>query len=382
MIVGRSGELARLEELRVALRHGDGSALVVHGEAGIGKTTLLDALVERAGDEMSVLRACGAETEAQLGFAVLVDLLHPLQGELASLPAPQAAALAGALALGAPAPGDRLAVCVATLGVLRAAARRRPVLLVLDDAQWADAASRECIEYVARRAGGSLGVVLGARDPWYAPERVRLPALPVSPIDADAAAELLRRRAPGLAPRVAAAIIEAAAGNPLALVELPATLPAGQRAGTAPLDLPLTPGSRLRHAFADRIAGLGGPARRALLVAATHAGDDLPAIAAACRHAGTDVAELTRAEACGLVRLAPGRVVFAHPLIRGAVYGDANPAERRAAHAALAVVHCGERRVWHLAAAAVGPDERVAAELERVGSDAAARRRRTSGPPA
>ena len=378
MIVGRSGELARLEELLAALRHGDGSALVLHGEAGIGKTTLLDALVERAGGGTSVLRACGAESEAELAFAVLADLLHPLQGELASLPAPQAAALAGALALGPPVPGDRLAVSVATLGVLRAAACRGPLVVVLDDAQWADAASRECIEYVARRAGGSLAVVLAARDPWYQPERVRLPALAVGPVDADGAAELLRRRAADLAPPVAAAIIEAAAGNPLALVELPATLPADQRAGIAPLALPLAPGGRIRHAFAGRIAALGPRARRALLVAAMHAGEDLPAIAAACRHAGTDVAELADAEACGLVRLAPGRVAFAHPLIRGAVCGDASPSDRRAAHEALAGVLCGERRVWHLAAAAVGPDERVAAELERAGTEAAARRAYTA----
>jgi ATP/maltotriose-dependent transcriptional regulator MalT len=378
MIVGRSTELARLEELLAALRRGDGSALVLHGEAGIGKTTLLDALADRARDEMRVLRACGAETEAQLAFAVLADLLHPLRAELTSLPAPQVAALASALALGPPVPGDRLAVSVATLGVLRAAACHGPVLVMLDDAQWADAASRECIEYVARRAGGRLGVVLAARDPWYVPERMRLEALAVGPVDADGAAELLRRRASDLAPPVAAAIIEAAAGNPLALVELAATLPADQRAGVAPLALPLAPGGRLRHAFAGRIAALGPRARRALLVASMHAGEDLPAIAGACLHAGTDVAELTSAEACGLVRLTPGRVVFAHPLIRGAMHGDASPSERRAAHEALAGVLGGERRVWHLAAAAVGPDEGVAAELERVGSEAAARRAYTA----
>jgi DNA-binding CsgD family transcriptional regulator len=374
MIVGRSGELARLDDLLAALCYGEGTALVVHGEAGIGKTTLLDALAERAGDRVTLLRVCAAEMEAQLAFAVLADLLQPLADELETLPAPQAAALAGALALGPPVRGDRLAVCVATLGVLRAAACRRPVLVLLDDAQWADAASRECVEYVARRAGGHLAVVLAARDPWCAPERLRLPALTVGPVDAAGAAELLRRRAPGLAPPVAAAIVEAAAGNPLALVELPATLPADQRAGIAPLDLPLAPDGRLRLAFAGRLAALSPPARRALLVAAAHAGDDLPTIAAASQRVGVDVAELAGAEASGLVRLGAGRVVFAHPLVRGSVYRDASAADRRAAHAALACVQAGERRAWHLAAAAVGPDEQVAAELERVGNEAAARR--------
>jgi hypothetical protein len=114
-----------------------------------------------------------------------------------------------ALALEAPAPGDRLAVCVAALGMLRAEARCRPVLVVVDDVQWVDVSSRECIEYIARRAGGPLAVVLAARDPWYPPERIRLPDLPVGPVDDAAAAELLRQRAPELAPPVAAAITQA-----------------------------------------------------------------------------------------------------------------------------------------------------------------------------
>src|SRR5262249_314230 len=154
----------------------------------------------------------------------------------------------GALALGPPVPGDRLAVCVATLGVLRAAAARRPVLLVLDDVQWVDAPSRECVEYVARRAGGALTVVLAARDPWYASATVRLRELACGPLDDAGAAELLRQRAPGLAPPVAAAITETAAGNPLALLELPTTLTADQRTGVVPLELPLAPGDRLQHA--------------------------------------------------------------------------------------------------------------------------------------
>src|SRR5205807_1094434 len=176
----------------------------------------------------AVVRARGAETEAELAFSALADLLEPVLGEVAALPAPQAAALRGALALGPPvtgppAPGDRLAVCVATLGVLRAAAQRRPVLAVVDDLQWIDASSRECIEYAARRAGGRLAVVLAARDPWYPSEHVHLPELQVGPVDDAGAAELLRHRAPDLAPPVAAAIAQAAAGNPLALVELTAT---------------------------------------------------------------------------------------------------------------------------------------------------------------
>ena len=216
MIVSRAAELSRLDDLLAALASGEGGALVLHGEAGMGKTTLLEALAVRAGDAVTVVRAFGAETEAELTFSALADLLDPVLGELAVLPKLQAAALMGALALGPPAPGDRLAVCVAALGVLRAAAQRRPVLVLVDDIQWVDASSRECVEYVARRAGGRLAVVLAARDPWQPSERGRLPELRVGPVDDAGAAELLRRRAPGLAPPVAAAITQAAAGNPLA----------------------------------------------------------------------------------------------------------------------------------------------------------------------
>jgi DNA-binding CsgD family transcriptional regulator len=381
MIVSRAAELSRLDDLLTALAGGEGSALVVRGEAGIGKTTLLETLAVRSGDAVTVIRTCGAETEAELAFSALADLLDPVLGELAALPEPQAAALMGALALGPPAPGDRLAVCVATLGVLRAAAQRRPVLAMVDDLQWVDASSRECIEYAARRACGPLAVVLAARDPWYPPEHIHLPELQVGPVDGIGAAELLRHRAPDLAPPVAAAIAQAAAGNPLALVELTAALNTDQRTGAVPLDLPLAPGRRLQHAFSGRIGALGEPARRALLIAAAHAGPELPVIAAACLNAGTDVGHLDDAEAFGLVRIGANRVSFTHPLIRGVVYQEASAAERRVAHAALAAAlgDGDDRRAWHLAAAAVGTDEEVAAGLERVGGRAVARRAYAAG---
>jgi DNA-binding CsgD family transcriptional regulator len=381
MIVSRATELSRLDDLLAALARGEGGALVVRGEAGIGKTTLLETLAARAGDAVTVIRAWGAETEAELTFSALADLLDPVLGELAALPEPQAAALMGALALGPPAPGDRLAVSVATLGVLRAAAQHHPVLAVVDDVQWIDVSSRECIEYVADRAGGRLAVVLAARDPWCPSEHVHLPELRIGPVDDEGAAELLRQRAPELVPPVAAAIAQAAAGNPLALVELTAMLNADQRTGTAPLDLPLAPGRRLQRAFSGRVGALDEPARRALLIAAAHAGPELPVIAAACLGAGTDVGHLGEAEASGLMRIEANRVSFTHPLIRGVVYQEGEAAERRIAHAALAAAlgDDDDRRVWHLAAAAVGTDEEVAAGLERVGSQAVARRAYAAG---
>jgi DNA-binding CsgD family transcriptional regulator len=177
---------------------------------------------------------------------------------------------------------------------------------------------------------------------------------------------------------VAAAIADAAAGNPLALVELPAALTADQRAGIAALEQPLTASGRLQQAFASRVDSLGPAARHALLIAAAHADGDLHTIATACSADGTDVAALADAEACGLVRLSSAQLAFAHPLVRGTVYRHASASERRAAHAAIAGALQDDRRVWHLATAAIGPDEEIALELERLGGRAAARRAHAS----
>ena len=367
MILGRARELDTLDALLRDLRAGRGRALVVRGDPGIGKTTLLDALVERAGEE-TVLRARGIETEAELAFSALSDVLGPVLDRLPALPAPQSAALAAALALGPPAPGDRLAVCVATLGLLRAAA---PVLAVVDDIHWLDASSRECLLYAARRAGGDVALVLAIRDPS---DGLGLDELPLAPLSRDGSLELLAATAPDLAPAVTNALADAAAGNPLALVELPAMLTPEQRRGVSGLELPLAPGRRLHAAFAERIGELNLRSRRALLVAAAHSGDDLAALSVACGNAETSVNELARAEERGLVRLDSGRVTFAHPMIRGVAYQAASPSERRRAHRALADVLRGERRAWHLAAAAVGPDELAATALEEVAGAAAERR--------
>ena len=283
MYVSRPAELGTLDELLDGLRAGRGGSILLRGDAGMGKTTLLDALVERCGDEITVLHTRGVETEAELAFSALRDLLSPGLDRLAALPGQQADALSAALALGPPASGDRLAVCVATLGLLQATAAARPVLAVVDDLQWLDAASRECVLYAARRAAGPVAVALAVREPEdVALERLGLPELRLEPLDHAASLALLARTAPDLAPSAALAVAEVAAGNPLALVELPGTLTPEQRAGTVNLELPIAPGGRLRAAFADRIDELEPPARRALLVAASHAGADLGTIAAAC----------------------------------------------------------------------------------------------------
>jgi DNA-binding CsgD family transcriptional regulator len=361
VILSRGSELSALDELVAGVRAGRGGALVVRGEPGIGKTTLLTAIAER--DDVTVLRARGVETEAELAFSALSDLLSPVASTLGALPAPQSAALAAALALGPPAPGDRLAVCVATVGLLTSAA---PALALVDDLHWLDAASRECVLYAARRAADAgFGLVLASRE--AAPDG--LPELALGPLDRDAAFELLKRRAGDLAPSVAAALVDAAAGNPLALVELPGTLTAGQRSGAAEIELPIAPGRRMLAAYAGRLGELDHAARQALLVAAAHTGTDLATLSAC-----SDVQRLTQAEDRGLVGIDATDVRFAHPIIRGAVYHGAAPGERRRAHRALAGALDGERRAWHLAAATIGCDEDVARELERAARAAASRR--------
>jgi hypothetical protein len=214
MIVGRVAELGQLDRLLADLLAGRGRALVLSGEAGIGKTTLLDALVERCGGDVAVLRTAGIETEAEIAFSALLDLLVSVVDDLDALPAPQSAALAAALALGPPQPGDRLAVCVATLGLLRATSRRRPVLVVVDDLQWLDAPSRECVLYAARRAGGPIAFALAVRDAeGAAGQREDLPELRLGRLGQEGSLEVLAQAAPDLAAPAALTLADAAAGN-------------------------------------------------------------------------------------------------------------------------------------------------------------------------
>jgi DNA-binding CsgD family transcriptional regulator len=372
-VEGRDHERARFDELLRELRDGRGSALLLRGEPGIGKTALLDELVRRCGVEVTVLRASGVQTEADLAFAALSDLLAPVLDGLAELPPPQADAMRAALALGPPSPGDRLAVCVATVGLLGIAARAGPVLAAVDDFQWLDAASRECIRFAARRASGRLAVVLAARDTEHV-DGHGLPTVRVGPLPLDAARAVLQRTAPDLAAPVTAALLDAAAGVPLALVELPATLTSGQRAGAEPLDLPLSPGARVSAIVTRRTAVLSAPARRILLLLAADGECDVDLLATAAARMAANIGALDEAEARGLVRIQARRVGFAHPLIRSVVWRGAASEERRVVHRALAAVSAGEARAWHRAAASVGTDEEVAAELERAAGAASARR--------
>jgi len=339
---GRDVELVQLRELLAELQDGRGRSLLLRGEPGIGKTALLAELMQACGDDITVLHVSGVQTEAERAFAALSDLLTPVLGGMAELPAPQAAALAAALALGPPSPGDRLAVCTATTGLLRIAACDRPVLVVVDDVHWLDAASRECIRFAARRAAGRVAFVLAARDPERHEGRGHgLPTIRVGPLPPDAARTLLDRIAPDLAASVAVALVETAAGVPLALVELPATLTSGQRAGRDPLDVPLPAGAGVHDIVTWRTAGLGAAARRILLIVAAEGECDLDVLAAAAAALAADVEALDDAEASGLARVRNGRVSFAHPLVRSVVWLGAGSGERQDVPRALAAVSTG-----------------------------------------
>ena len=375
MLSGRETELARLVGLVEDVVRGRGQALVVRGAAGIGKSALLEAAGSAARERgVQVLSVAGVESETELAFSALHDLLSPVISERRALPAPQSAALASALALDEGVPGDRFAVCVATLRLLENTAATTPLLVIVDDLPWLDSASRECVMFAARRATGLFAMVLAERDEDQPNLRTRMAELLVPRLRHAAAVQLLTQAAPDMVTSVAAVVAEAADGNPLALRGLAAALDPAQRSGLAELPVPLAPGLQQNTLYQKRLAGLPRNTQQALLVAAAYQGDDLRVIGSTCSALSVDVASLAAAEEVELVRIWAGRVSFAHPLVRGAIYHQSPAAERRTVHEALAGVLQGEARAWHLGIATLTPDEAVACELEVAGMSALARR--------
>lgn len=371
MLVGRERELAALERfLDGAAR--EGTALVVVGDAGMGKTALLDVAERQAGQRATrVLRASGVEFEAELSFAGLHQLLLPVAAVFDDLPAVHRAAVATALGLERGEPPERLLLATATLALLRRLARAAPLLLVVDDLQWLDRASAIVLSLVARRLGDSrVGLLLAQRsaeESFF--DRVALPTLALAPLDEVAAGELVRTLHPTFHPSVRQRIVAEGGGNPLALLELPKGVTAAQETGAdfLPATLPLT--DRLRRLFTQRVAALPAPSRRLLLLAALDTGARTGLMATVA--ASDD--DLSPAEAGGLVSVDPRehRVTFTHPLIRAAVVDAAPAPDRRAAHRRLAVLATDpDVRALHLAEAALGPDDRAAAQLVRVADNA------------
>ncbi|HEX5290260.1 MAG TPA: AAA family ATPase, partial [Streptosporangiaceae bacterium] len=369
MLCGRSEQLAVIDRLLEGMRSGRAGALVLRGEAGIGKTALLDAAAEKASGAR-VLRVTGVESEAELPFAALHALLRPALDEIGALPGRQAEALRGAFGMTEAAVADRFLVGLAVLSLIAELAEDRPVLVLADDAQWADRASADALVFAARRLHAERAAVLvAARDEPPGAGLPGLPELRVGGLDQAAAEQLLAGT--GLVAAVRDQLIAEAGGNPLALIELSRGLSGPQRAGSVtPLALPAaSPAGRVQQAFDARIGGLPQECRQAMLVAALAGMADLAEVSRAVAVAGGSLTDLAAAERAGLVRVTSAGVSFTHPLARAAVLAGSDVAERAAGHRALAGVLDGDRRAWHLAALADSPDEQVAAEL-----DAAAQR--------
>jgi DNA-binding NarL/FixJ family response regulator len=371
-LIGRVDEQARLDAMLEAARRGDSGSVVIRGEPGVGKSSLLEAVVRRASD-FRVLRALGVESESDLAFSCLLELFRPVIGRIGELPDGQRRALKGALALGGSGAVDRFAVYAATLGLLASAAEERPLLCVVDDAQWIDPSSREALLFATRRFSAEGVVMLfGARDSEAIAFDARgVPEMVLVGLGGDDARRLVEASSSQpLAPSVVATLISATGGNPLALVEIPPALRESQRLGAEPLDDPLRGGVAVERAFGARVKALPAAAQRALLIAAVSDSGELSPIVHA---AGDDADGLDEAEATGLLRVENELLRFRHPLVRSAVDAVATSGEKRAAHAALAAALEGvdhDRATWHRAAATVGQDEQVAAELERVAEGA------------
>jgi hypothetical protein len=376
--VGRDEELGRVRDLLEAARGGVAGPLVVSGEAGIGKTTLLAAADELA-DGFTCLWARGVESEAALGHAALLELLSPVRDRLADLPPAQAEALAAALGWGpAGASGDRYLVAAATLSLLAATAQPAPVLVLVDDLQWVDRESAAALLFAARRLHHDavaflFAVRTGSRPP------ASLEGLPVL-----ALAGLAPRHAAGLLPDplpdpVMARLVERTRGNPLALKEVASRLTPAQLVGAAPLPDPLPVGAHLELVYEPLLAGLSAPAWRAVLLCAAGPEGANAGLVGALVQDGLDAgAAIDEAEERGILVRDGGSVSFRHPLLRSAAWRLATPAQRRVAHLALAGALPGEAaravRTWHLAEAAGGPDDALADELAAVAEEDRTRR--------
>jgi DNA-binding CsgD family transcriptional regulator/tetratricopeptide (TPR) repeat protein len=375
VLPGRDAAIATIVPLIDGARGGASAALIVHGDPGIGKTALLDEIVAIA-HGFTVLRARPLQTESELPFAGLSDLLRPLLPLLGRIPAPQAAALAGALAIGPPTPGDRFTAAAATLSLLAAGAEDAPLLAVVDDAHWLDAPSREAILFAGRRLAKEGVILLMAmrEQPWL--RTTPLARLELPGLDPRTSAGLLAATGRAIDPRVRDRLVAETGGNPLALLEAVAMLSDGELAGSLRIAGPITIGATLERAFAERLEPLPDRARRALLVAAASDTGDAGEIVRALADMGLAPAELEVAERQGLIAIEADRLEFRHPLLRAATLRAADPADRRAAHLALAASlgpDVADRIAWHVAAATTSPDERAARLLEAAAASAQAR---------
>lgn len=377
LLLGRANQREALDRLLAETRDGHGAVLVIRGEAGVGKTALLRYAAAQAVG-FQVRRTSGVESEMQLPFASLHQLCRPLLDQLGSIPPPQRVALRRALGMEDGDSPDQFLVSLAALSLLSETSTQQPTLCVIDDAQWLDSASGRAFAFVARRLlADSVAMVFAVREPAGARELADLPELRLDGLaDDDARALLETVVLRPLDVRVRDRLLEESRGNPLALLELPRRLDSAQLPGAFgqrdPSELP----GRIEEAFIRRLLELPRDARLLLLVAAAETADDPLLLWRAADRLGIPSAAADAVASKGLLVIEE-RVRFRHPLVRSAVYRSASPHDRRVVHLALAKASDAgtdpDRRAWHLAAAATGPDEMVALELERSAGRARAR---------
>ena len=370
-LTGRHAECGVLDQVIAAVRSGESRALVLHGEAGVGKTALLEYLAARAHD-CQVTRVAAVQSEMELAFAGLHQLCAPVLDRLGQLPAPQCEALRTVFGISAGPPPDMFLIGLAVLSLLSEAADERPLLCLVDDQQWLDRCSAQILAFVARRLGAeSVGLIFVTREIGPALEGVpefRIDGLP----DGDARLLLDAVLTGPIDAQVRDQLVAEAHGNPLALLELPRGLTPAQLAGGFGL-----PGAGdIEESFVRRVAAMPDETRRLLVLAAADPSGDDALVRRAAVRLGIGPEAAGPATDAGLAEFAT-RIRFRHPLVRSAAYRSASAVERRRVHQALAAVTDAEadpdRRAWHRAQAAAGPDEDVAEELERSAGRARAR---------
>ena len=373
----RRVESEALDRLIQRARTGTSGVVVVRGEAGVGKTALLDDVLARAAG-CRVVRAAGVESEMELAFAGLHQLCAPFLNRLDRLPAPQHAALGTAFGLRPGEPPDRFLVGLAVLSLLADVADEQPLVCILDDAQWIDRASAQVLGFVARRlAAEAVVLVFVTRDPSEDGDLMRLPHLPVGPLRDDDARAVLASALPGkIDEAVRDRIIAEAGGNPLALLELPRGWNPGSLAGGFGMPDGGSVSARIEESFRRRFEHLSEQTRLLMLIAAAEPAGDPVLVWAAAESLGIPVDAAPPAKDAGLLDVGM-QVRFRHPLVRSVVYRESSARDRRRVHGAIAKATDPEldpdRRAWHRAAATAGLDETVAAELERSAGRAQAR---------
>jgi DNA-binding CsgD family transcriptional regulator len=380
MLLDRMTERVQIDHVLTSAKNGMSAVLVLRGDAGTGKTALLDYAVDAAGD-LDVVRLVGIESEAELGFASLHQLLVPYLGRLDSLPAPQRQALATVFGIREGGPPDRFLVGLASLTLLSAAATARPLLCVVDDAQWLDQESAAVLAFIARRLhADAIGMLFAVREP--SERRISLDGLPSLHVPGLPPAEARQLLAHASGDKASTEVIEQivtqTSGNPLALIEIGHDLAPEQLSGEAFLPVPLPVGRGLQARFLSQVRRLPDATQVLLLTAAADPTGDPALLWRAGKHLGFDARDAGPAEAAELLTI--GTVLaFRHPLVRSAIYHGATVIDRQRAHEALAEATDPESGVdlsaWHRSEAATGPDEAVAMGLER----AAERAKRRGG---